>query len=68
MNIGSFDAAAAIFDTASVTSAAGVLDTKDKTDTTLITLTKSYRSTKEIAEFCNALLLSPNFGAAKGEQ
>ena len=60
MNIGSFDAAAAIFDTASVTSAAGVLDTKDKTDTTLITLTKSYRSTKEIAEFCNALLLSPN--------
>ncbi len=66
MNIGSFDVAAEIFDTTGVTSAAdvndaaGAPDTKDNSDTTLITLTKSYRSTKEIAEFCNALLSSPN--------
>jgi DNA helicase-2/ATP-dependent DNA helicase PcrA len=45
MNIGSFEAAADIF---------------GAKDTTVISLTKSYRSTKAIADFCNALLLSDN--------
>jgi len=45
MNIGNFDIISNIF---------------DHKDTTSITLTKSYRSTKEIADFCNALLINPN--------
>ncbi len=45
MNIGSFDAAGDIF---------GEKNAK------IITLTKSYRSTREIADFCNALILSGN--------
>ncbi len=45
MNIGSFEAAADIFGTKG---------------TTVISLTKSYRSTKAIADFCNELLLSDN--------
>lgn len=45
MNIGSFEAAADIF---------------GEKGTAVITLTKSYRSTKSIADFCNALLLTDN--------
>lgn len=45
MNIGSFEAAADIFGTKG---------------TTVISLTKSYRSTKAIADFCNELLLTDN--------
>jgi DNA helicase-2/ATP-dependent DNA helicase PcrA len=45
MNIGSFETAADMF---------------GEKDTAVITLTKSYRSTKTIADFCNALLLTDN--------
>jgi DNA helicase-2/ATP-dependent DNA helicase PcrA len=45
MNIGSFDMISDIF---------------NKKDTSSITLSKSYRSTKQIANFCNALLTKQN--------
>jgi DNA helicase-2/ATP-dependent DNA helicase PcrA len=45
MNIGSFDS---------------IADTFNNQDTTSILLSKSYRSTKQIADFCNALLTKQN--------
>lgn len=45
MNIGSFDFISDVF---------------NAKDTRNISLTKSYRSSKEIADFCNQILLSPN--------
>jgi DNA helicase-2/ATP-dependent DNA helicase PcrA len=45
MNIGNFDM---------------ISDTFNNQDTTSITLSKSYRSTKQIADFCNALLTKQN--------
>jgi len=45
MNIGSFDIIADIF----------------KKDTKSISLTKSYRSSKEIADFCKEILMSPSY-------